>query len=148
MVPVRRRLFGAAGLLWLTSVALAVDHGRTVGSFSVSPTGAATYSIPIWTPPGPNGVTPSLSLSYSSQGGNGLGGVGWNLNATFAIERCSRTKHQDGDAGAIELSMNDRFCISGNRLRLGGGTYGAANSVYFTEIADYSRITAYGSAGN
>jgi hypothetical protein len=142
MVPVRRRLFGAAGLLWLTSVALAVDHGRTVGSFSVSPSGAATYSIPIWTPPGPNGVTPSLSLSYSSQGGNGLAGVGWSLAAVSSIERCNRTKHQDGSGGPVELSTNDRYCMGGNRLRVGSGAYGAASSVYYTEIADYSRITA------
>ena len=117
-------------------------------SFNVSPSGAATYSIPIWTPPGPNGVTPSLSLSYSSQGGNGLAGVGWNLAAVSSIERCNRTKHQDGNGGAIELTSSDRFCMGGNRLRLASGTYGAAGSVYHTEIADYSRITAYGTAGN
>jgi hypothetical protein len=44
--------------------------------------------------------------------------------------------------------MGDRFCIGGNRLRLASGSYGAASSVYFTEIADYSRITAFGIAGN
>jgi hypothetical protein len=44
--------------------------------------------------------------------------------------------------------MNDRFCLGGNRLRLGSGTYGAAGSVYLTEMADYSRITAYSTAGN
>jgi hypothetical protein len=110
---IRRALLGA--LLAFSSVTVfAVDYGRTEGSFGVSPAGAATYSIPIWTPPGPNGVTPSLSLSYSSQGGNGLAGVGWNLNAALAIERCTRTKHQDGNAGGIELSANDRFCIGGN----------------------------------
>jgi RHS repeat-associated protein len=142
------RVLCSTALACLSVSAFAVDYGRTEGSFGVSPTGAATYTIPIWTPPGPNGLTPSLSLSYSSQGGNGLAGVGWNLNAAFAIERCARTKHQDGSDGGIDLTLNDRFCIGGNRLRLDSGTYGAAGSVYLTEIADYSRITAYGTAGN
>jgi hypothetical protein len=144
---VRLALLGA--ILACSGVtASAVDYGRTEGSFGVSPSGAATYSIPIWTPSGPNGVTPSLTLSYSSQGGNGLAGVGWNLNAAYSIERCDRTGHQDASAAAIDLTMNDRFCIGGNRMRLESGTYGAASSVYFTEIADFSRITAYGTVGN
>ena len=118
------------------------------GSFAVSPSGATNYTIPIWTPPGPNGVQPSLALSYSSQGGNGLAGMGWNLAAVSSIERCPRTTAQDGADEGVLLSMSDRYCIGGNRLRLASGTYGAAGSVYYTEFADYSRITAYGTAGN
>lgn len=136
------RVLVLAVLACFAAKAGAVDFGRTQGTFSVSPSGAATYNIPIWTPPGPNGLTPSISLSYSSQGGNGLVGVGWNLNAVTAIERCVRTKNQDGNGAPVDLSMNDRYCIAGNRLRLASGTYGAASSVYYTELADYSRITA------
>ncbi len=142
MLSLSRRVFVFAAFVSVATQAFAVDYGRTQGSFSVSPSGAATYTIPIWTPPGPNGVTPSLSLSYSSQGGNGLAGVGWGLAAVSSIERCNRTKHQDGNGGAVELSGNDRYCMGGNRLRIGSGTYGAASSVYYTEIADYSRVTA------
>src|SRR5512138_2493929 len=138
-------------LLALCSIAaqpVSADHGRTTGSLAVSPSGSATYSLPIWTPPGPNGVQPSISVNYNSQGGKGLLGVGWNLAAGGSIERCNRTKHQDGDAGAIALTSSDRFCLNGNRLRLISGTYGVAGSVYNTEFADYSRITAYGAAGS
>ncbi len=49
--------------------------GTTPGSFNVA-NGAASYSIPITVPPGVNGLAPSLSLTYSSQGGNGLLGMG------------------------------------------------------------------------
>ena len=92
-------VFSALG--FFAASALAVDYGRTTGSFDVSPAGAATYTIPIWTPPGPNGVTPSLSLSYSSQGGNGLAGVGWSLAAVSSIERCNRTA-----TGDIEIMIS------------------------------------------
>jgi hypothetical protein len=76
----------------LTETALAMDFGRTPGGFAVSG-GSASYSIPIWTPPGPNGLTPSISMNYNSQAENGLGGVGWALGAVSSIERCTRTKH-------------------------------------------------------
>jgi hypothetical protein len=93
-------------------------------------------------------MTPSIALGYDSQGKNGVGGVGWSLAAVSSIERCDRTVGQDGADGAVDLSLNDRFCINGNRLRLISGTYGASGSVYYTEFADFSRITAQGIAGN
>jgi YD repeat-containing protein len=148
MSPCIQRALGLAALVFFSTSSFAVDFGRTAGEFGVSPSGAATYTIPIWTPPGPNGIQPALSLSYSSQGGNGLAGVGWNLNAASFIERCPRTKGQDGSGAPVDLSLNDRFCIGGNRLRVVSGTYGAAGSVYYTELADYSRVTAFNSAGN
>jgi YD repeat-containing protein len=52
-------------------------------------TGASRYSIPIWTPPGRNGMQPSLALSYSSNTANGVlgdvqapwAGMGWSLES-------------------------------------------------------------------
>jgi hypothetical protein len=46
----------------------AIAAGRTSGAFAVTNSGAATYSIPIWTPPGVGDVGLSLSLNYSSRG--------------------------------------------------------------------------------
>lgn len=57
--------------------ALSDSVGATTGEFRVDESGAATYSIPIYAAPGTAGVTPQLTLSYSSQGGNGPAGRGW-----------------------------------------------------------------------
>ena len=108
--------------------------GRTAGNFGVSATGAAQYSIPLWTPPGINGVQPSLALVYSSRGGDGYFGNGWSLSGLSSIHRCSRTWAQDGVAAAAADVISDRFCLDGNQLKLTGGTYGVAGSTYHTEI--------------
>ena len=40
----------------------------TLDAFQVSQfTGAATYNVGLWTPPGPGGLQPTISLSYNSQ---------------------------------------------------------------------------------
>ncbi|MFE9747156.1 SpvB/TcaC N-terminal domain-containing protein [Saccharothrix saharensis] len=50
-----------------------------IGAPGASVTGDAKLSHPLHTPPGRAGVEPSLSLQYSSAGGNGWLGVGWDL---------------------------------------------------------------------
>jgi RHS repeat-associated protein len=44
-----------------------------------SPDGAAHVSYPLWVPPGRQGMQPQLSLTYSSDSGNGIVGVGWDV---------------------------------------------------------------------
>jgi RHS repeat-associated protein len=122
--------------------------GRTKGQFQVSPTGSAQYSIPIWAPPGPRGIQPKISLVYDSRSGIGPLGVGWSLGGLGAISRCNKTYAQDTTPAPVALATSDGYCINGNRLRLTSGTYGEAGSVYQTEIADFSQITAVGTAGN
>jgi hypothetical protein len=135
------RAFAAAGLLLVASNVVAVDFGRTEGRFHVSG-GSSRYAIPIWTPPGPNGMQPSIALTYDSQVGNSTAGVGWSIAGLSSITRCPRTIHQDTTPAAVEYTLNDRFCINGNRMRLVSGTYGVSGSVYHTELADFSRISA------
>ncbi|MFD1322658.1 SpvB/TcaC N-terminal domain-containing protein [Micromonospora sonneratiae] len=53
-------------------------------------TGTGTYSVPIALPPGRLGLTPQLSLEYSTGAGNGPFGVGWQLSLPGVARRASR----------------------------------------------------------
>jgi RHS repeat-associated protein len=130
------------------AVAATTAAGRTPGSFAVTSSGAATYRIPIWTPPGVGSVGLDLVLVYNSRGGNGLIGQGWSLSGLSTIARCNRTVVQDGTAAGVTNTLADRYCLDGQQLKLVGGTYGTPGSVYATEIESYSRIVASGSKGN
>jgi len=141
-------LFGLAFTALASFSAWAVTvPGAIPGSFGVSETGAATYSIPIAVPPGTAGMEPKLSLNYSSQGGNGIAGVGWSLGGLSAITRCPKTIIHDGAARGVQLDAEDRFCLDGQRLILvTGTTYGEVGAEYRTEIESFFKIVSIGGA--
>lgn len=127
--------------VFVPALVFAQAQMSTPGAFAVSPSGAATYTIPIQVPPGTAGMQPSLALTYNSQAGNGLAGMGWSLSGLSAIHRCQATYVQDGLSGGINYDTNDRFCLDGERLILVGGTYGVATSEYRTEHESFSKVT-------
>jgi RHS repeat-associated protein len=131
--------------------------GRTAAQFSVSPTGGATYNIPIWTPPGVRNIEPHLALHYTSGGPDGVMGPGWALSGLSAVARCGKTWASTGGTATVvgspagvTTTSSDDFCMDGNRLRVVTGytPFCAGGTTYMTEIADFSLITACGSAGN
>jgi RHS repeat-associated protein len=126
----------------------AIAAGRTPGSFGVSQSGAATYRIPLWMPPGVGAVELEMALLYNSRAGNGLLGQGWSLSGLSAISRCNKTWAQDGHAAGVSNTLADRICLDGQQLKLVSGSYGMAGSVYATEIETFSRIVATGTLGN
>ncbi len=138
--------FGAYGALAAESNGTTFN-GAMPGSFSVSPHGAATYSIPIEVPPGIGGMTPQLSLDYSSQSGNGLLGVGWSLGGLSTITRCPATLAQDNLIDGVDFDANDRYCLDGQRLITVTNTGCAGGTEYRTEIDSYARVCSYGAAG-
>jgi RHS repeat-associated protein len=117
------------------------------GAFSVSGGGAATYTIAVSVPPGTAGVVPGLSLEYSSDGGNGYLGLGWQLAGLASIQRCGRTVAQDGIKGSVTFTATDRFCLNGERLVAISGAYGANGTEYRTEVESFTRVVSYGTAG-
>jgi len=119
--------------------------GSTAGQFRVDESGSATYSIPIATAAGTAGVAPQISLNYTSQGGNGLVGKGWNIGGLSGITRCRQTLQQDGVAKPITWSSEDRFCLDGQRLVVtSSGNYGKVGSTYKTETDSFAKVTAHG----
>jgi RHS repeat-associated protein len=144
---------GAAPVSWLQanhpSAPIGMAAGRTHGRFAVSQSGAASYRIPLWTPPGVGRVGPALSLAYDSRAGNGVLGVGWSLDGLSVITRCNRSRAQDGAPSPVTNSLLDRYCLDGQALKLTSaqGTHGLPGSTYATEIETFARVTAQGVAG-
>lgn len=116
--------------------------GSIPGQFAVSPTGAATYTIPIECPPGINGMQPNISLVYNSQVGNGIVGWGWNIGGLSAVTRTGSTLYHDGEVKAIELNLSDNLMLDGQRLFLVGDVDNKwiENAEFRTEIEGYSKI--------
>ena len=132
-------------ILFLSTQLSAGIVGTTKGEFSVSQ-GTANYSLKIDVPPGVAGMEPKLSLNYSSSGGNGYMGVGWNIAGVSTISRCPQSKAVDGAKHkfGVKYDANDRFCLDGQRLINVRGSYGADGTEYRTEIDTYSKITQKG----
>jgi hypothetical protein len=122
----------------------------TAGQMNVSSTGAFTYNIPIAVPPGTAGMVPAISLDYSSQGGDGIVGLGWTLSGLPSITRCPRTLVTDGVHGSVNFDGNDAFCLEGQRLVSVGADSGLCpNGVeYRTEINSLTRVAKCGTAGS
>ena len=99
---------------------VAVDFTKAVGeipmSSAISPTGAVTYNVPVEVYPGIHGMQPHLSISYSSQAGNGILGVGWNIAGLSSINRNVRSMYYDGISKGVVINKDDAFYLDGMRL--------------------------------
>lgn len=133
------------------SFAKTIDLSKPVGSIEgsagTSPTGAATYTIPLKCPPGTGTVVPSLALVYNSQSGNGLLGQGWSLAGLSLITRAGWDNYHHAKAAPVSYTNNDAFVLDGSYLYPKSGTYGAGGTTYSTEGESYSVTTSYGSFG-
>ena len=126
-------LFFIISIQYLGAQQTANSAGTTPGSLSVSLTGAATYSVPIEVPKGTKGVQPNLALSYSSQGGNGLAGWGWNVSGLSTITRVGATQIHNGFIDPVDFDDNDQYALDGQRLVLVSGNHGKRGAIYATE---------------
>lgn len=70
-------------------------------------TGAATYRYPIYLPPGRNGMTPEITLSYNNQASSSdsVVGYGWNLSIGGSISRSQ-------EYGVFETYDTNEFYLS------------------------------------
>ena len=163
-----RRIALVVLFIGLNFPVIAALKGTTEGAFEVSPTGAATYSIPINIVPGISGMQPKLSINYSSQGGVGNLGVGFSLSGLSQIARCPAIIDVEGYTGAVNVDESDAFCLDGQKLiaidpdyitaqlaqegkgeiyAKGSCKDGETSTHYSTEIESFSRIISCGTQG-
>jgi RHS repeat-associated protein len=90
--------------------------GNLSGGMDVSPSGAATYTIPIEVPPGIQGMHPNISLVYNSQSGNGIAGMCWNLGGLSMISKVPKNYYYDNDKSGIIWDQTSPLTLDGQRL--------------------------------
>jgi YD repeat-containing protein len=120
--------------------------GAVAGSFAVSPTGEATYTIPIAVPPGRAGVEPRLAVVYDSVAGQGILGAGFALQGLSAVVRCPQSLAQDGRIRPVRYDAEDRLCLDGARLVQVGGSLdfdGSGTREYRTFPDRFVKVVAH-----
>jgi len=118
--------------------------------------GLVSYSVPLAVPAGHAGLSPSLSLSYSSSGGSSLVGMGWSFGGS-SIERMTSEGlprygpddqiAADGGSELVRLPGTDTF-----RARFEGGftryrwidPTGAGRDGYWTAEYPDGRVGYFG----
>ena len=128
-----------------------IDTTRIVGSaqgvFSVSLSGASTYTIPVFASPGTGGMSPQLSIDYNSCSGEGLFGKDFHLKGLTSIYRVVTPYYMNGVVKAIDMDSDDLFALDGNYLISATGAYGGDNSTYKTEAETFATIISHGTSG-
>ncbi len=115
--------------------------GWTPGTFSVEANGSAAYTIPIQTPPGRVDISPNLSISYDSQAGDGLLGIGWSISGLSTIRRVGRDLRYDDVIHPVRFNENDAFEIDGSRMVSVSDGIGLS---YRTKIDQFEKIIPHG----
>jgi RHS repeat-associated protein len=132
----------------------AAFNGTISGKLTVTPTGAAVYTVPIARPPSIGGMAPDLSLVYNSQAGDGIAGQGWSLSGLSNIHRCPKTRVQDGYSRPVHMNnllapigsysppnrppitFRDGLCLDGRRMF----ERDTSQDAYYMENDDQSTI--------
>nr|WP_163017140.1 SpvB/TcaC N-terminal domain-containing protein [Streptomyces chartreusis] len=127
------------------------EAGYLPGGVEVSPSGEATYDVPLDVPAGPGGMHPALSLRYGSRSGNGPLGMGWQVSGLSSVTRCGQSVASEGRRTGVHYKNSDsstgdgdRFCLDGQKLVAVSGTYGAPGTEYRTENESFTKIVSRG----
>lgn len=121
--------------------------GKIDDEFTITPMGQVNYEIPIPALPGTGGLTPKLSVTYSSSTKSALVGYGFDLTGLSIITRVPPNKFNDGVSGHVDFTSSDKFSLDGARL-IQTTSYDPTIREFSTEQNSYSKITSYGAAEN
>ncbi|MBX3724133.1 MAG: VCBS repeat-containing protein [Turneriella sp.] len=108
----------------------------------VNPDGSYSESLPIEVPAGRNGIQPKLALTYNSNGGNGIVGVGWSLQGLPALTRINY---------GTGINYNGQDTIAGPEGRLIDVSASAgmpAGTIFHAENETWSKYEPLGWDGN
>ncbi|WP_437730195.1 RHS repeat-associated core domain-containing protein [Sorangium sp. So ce1335] len=93
-----------------------VAAGSIPGTFTISSTGEAVYTMDLTTVPSRAGMGPRLQLVYRSDAGDGVLGAGFSIAGLSAITRCPKNLAQDGEIRGVRYDGDDALCLDGQRL--------------------------------
>jgi hypothetical protein len=111
-----------------------------IAAFQVASfTGAATYSLPLWAPPGPGGLQPELELSYNSQAVDSATlrtqaswvGMGWSLETGYILRDIHGSDGGEDDdtftlnvagVGSLMLPRKEITATTGSPTRTSGAS--------------------------
>lgn len=130
------------------TIDLARPVGTVAGTPGTTPGGGVTYTIPIYTPPGTNGIQPSISIVYNSQGSAGIAGFGWSISGLSAISRSGKNLYHNDEVKPVEYSWNDAFLLDGTRLNPIEGNNADDGTIYATETETFSKAISWRGGGS
>jgi RHS repeat-associated protein len=111
--------------------------GSIAGSFDVSLSGSAVYTVPIRVAPGTSGMQPRLSLIYDSQALSGPLGAGWAIGGLSVITRGPKNVRFDGIPDGVKLAESDALYLDGQRLvAIAISGSGAGKTVEYRKATD------------
>src|SRR6478609_3481924 len=136
------------GLHYLCPAVTAAQQviGTVPGTFSVTLSGSAVYSVPLRIAPGTDGVEPKLSLAYNSQSLSGPLGAGWSITGLSIITRGPKNARSDRVPDGVRMEETDAIYLDGQRLiAIGTSGSGAGRKIeYRKEIDDQTRVVETG----
>src|SRR5690606_20895684 len=106
--------------------------------YDVSPLGAFSYTVPLGIPPGIREMVPNLAVTYNSQSGKGLLGIGWTISGLSMITRTDATIFHNQLLDPVDFDNNDVFALDGQRL------VETDNETYMTEVKNFALIQSFG----
>ncbi|EMY76847.1 RHS repeat-associated core domain protein [Leptospira weilii serovar Ranarum str. ICFT] len=130
-------LNGISNIFNAAASAIAGGIPQKLPVIQAGPDGSASTQVEIEVPPGTKGVIPELSLSYNSNGGNGVVGMGWSLNGIPTIFRNpSNGIGYNGSDSYISSLAGELVDISGNK------------TIYHSKKESYIKFEPQGTCGD
>ena len=124
------------------------DVGEIPVEYSLTPSGAVSYTIPIDVHPDTEEFQPHLSFMYNSQQRETALGYGWNISGLSGITHVSGSIYYDGKATPLSL-QDDKLMLDGMRLiKTGTGTWQSEQGFIRVNRESESRLKVHYPDGN